>query len=168
MRASILLAFAILTVLSAALLMGNTTTGQALEGQVSWIYDGDTIKIKGIGKVRLLGLDTPEYEASGRDRYYTRQGISPARLREVAQQAKHYMIQTTKGVRVSLKTDGNDRDKHGRLLAYVYLPDGTMVNRLLLQKGLASVFRRYDFSKKKEFLSLERRAQEEELGLWKD
>lgn len=156
------LAFVLLFLLAASLQAAELT------GRVSWIYDGDTLKIEKIGKVRLLGIDTPEYTASSRDRFYTKNfQIKAKKLRQVSRQAKRYNIRHVKGKQVRLEIDRTQKDKHGRLLAYVYLPNGDMLNLLLLEKGLASVFRRYDFQYKKDFLGAEEKARIKKLGLWK-
>lgn len=160
MRPGILL-FILLLILNGS---GQTT---ALRGQVSWIDDGDSLRVEGIGKVRLLGIDTPESRASSRDRFYRQRFAIPAhRLRLVAAQAKELNLRRAKNRYVNLEPGRVPRDKHGRLLAYVYLPDGTMLNRLLLKKGLASVFRRYDFRYKAEFLTTEKKARDRQIGLW--
>ncbi len=149
--------------------LASTAGAQKLSGKVLWIYDGDTLKIEDIGKVRLIGIDTPETKASSRDYFYKRNfNIAPEKLREIAHRAKQYNIRHVKGTTVHLKLDHTWRDKYNRLLAYVYLPDGTLLNRLLLKKGLATVFRRYDFAKKKDFLKVEKRARKKRLGLWSD
>lgn len=155
--------------LAFTLLFLLVTSPQATEltGQVSWVYDGDTLKIEKIGKVRLLGIDTPEHKASSRDRFYTKTfHIKAKKLRQISQQAKYFNIRHVKGQRVRLEIDQVQKDKHGRLLAYVYLPNGDMLNLLLLKKGLATVFRRYDFHYKKDFLKAEKEARKKELGLW--
>lgn len=145
-----------------------TLCAAEFRGKVTWVYDGDTIKVEKIGKVRLIGIDSPEREASYRDRYYrNKHSIPAATLRKIAQQAKEFNLNKAKGERVRLATDHEERDKHGRLLAYVYLPGGKMLNRLLLKEGLAAVFRRYDFRYKKEFIKLEQRAQKKKRGLWR-
>ncbi|MEA3543671.1 MAG: thermonuclease family protein [Thermodesulfobacteriota bacterium] len=132
-----------------------------------WVYDGDTLKIENIGKVRLLGIDTPEYKASSRDRFYQKNfHIEAKKLREISRQVKKYNIRQVKGKRVRLELDKIHKDKYGRLLAYVYLPDGDMLNLRLLEKGLATVFRRYDFKYKKDFLKAEKKAKRKERGLW--
>lgn len=137
------------------------------EGKATWIYDGDTIEVANVGRVRLLGIDTPEYKASRRDEFYSdRYGIKPEKLRFISQKAKQYSIEKAKGERVRLLTEETERDRHGRLLAYLYLPDGTMLNRLLLKEGLATVFRRYNFERKQQFLKLEGSARREQRGLW--
>jgi len=135
---------------------------------VTWIYDGDTLQVENIGKVRLLGIDTPESKDSTRDRYYQEQhNLSRKQLRKIARQAKYFNIKQVKGKQVRLVFDGNTTDKYQRKLAYVYLPDGRMLNQVLLKKGLASTFRRYQFKYKQEFLDLEKTARDMKLGLWR-
>ena len=137
-----------------------------LSGTVTWIYDGDTIEVDGIGKVRLIGIDTPEQEDSGRDWYFQKQGISSLKLRETYQAAKRYNIENAKGKQVNLELDHPPRDKYGRLLAYVKLPDGRILNMALLKNGLAVVYRKFSFQKKDDFLRAEEQARKNKLGLW--
>jgi micrococcal nuclease len=158
--------WALLTVLLLVLAGGAIALRSGLRGKVLWIYDGDTIKVAGVGKVRLLGIDAPEHEDSPRDRYYMRQGISRQRLRRIAQEALRFNIERVKGRTVSLQLDHDKRDRYGRLLAYVVLPDGRMLNRLLLEKGYAAVYRRFDFRLKQDFLRAEAEARRRRVGLW--
>jgi micrococcal nuclease len=149
------------------LLLVTAALSAELSGRVLWIYDGDTLKVENVGKVRLIGIDTPETKASSRDRFYTKNfAIDAKRLRKISKQAKYYNINHLKNQRVRLELDHTHRDKYDRLLAYVYLPDGRMLNRVLLEKGLATVFRRYSFLYKKDFLKVEENARENRLGLW--
>ncbi|MDX2481128.1 MAG: thermonuclease family protein [Desulfuromusa sp.] len=123
--------------------------------------------IENIGKVRLLGIDTPEYKASSRDRFYTEKfHVEAKTLRKISHQAKNYNIRNIKGTRVRLEFDKIQKDKYDRLLVYVYLPSGDMLNLALLEKGLATVFRCYDFQYKKDFLKAEKKARNKKLGLW--
>jgi micrococcal nuclease len=140
----------------------------SLSGKVVRVYDGDTIQVANVGKVRMLGIDTPEWQASGRDRYYQRQGISAATLRRIATAARDFVVNHAAGQNVTLTVDSDARDRHGRLLAYVYLEDGRLLNRLLLEAGLAAVYRRFDFSLKSEFIAVEKRARGLSVGLWCD
>ena len=68
---------------------------------------------------------------------------------------------------MSLTYDRQSHDKHGRLLAYVYLPDGRLLNRMLLEEGFAAVFRKFSFEKKKEFLLVEEKAKKADVGMWR-
>jgi len=147
--------------------VADWAAGSPSNGTVSWIYDGDTIKVDPLGKVRLLGIDTPETVSGPRDDYYLRQGLKRPQLRQTAKQAKDWLIENLKGKQVRLTFDRVMRDKHERLLAYVYLPDGRLVNRLLVGRGLASVFRRYEFALKEDFLTVEATAKAQQLGLWR-
>lgn len=138
----------------------------ALQGTVTWIYDGDTLKIDPFGKVRLIGIDTPERESSQRDRYLIKLGISAVRQRQIYQHAKEFNIEQVKGQKVTLSLDNSPRDRHGRLLAYVHLSDGRLLNRVLLEQGLAVVYRRFSFLMKEDFLNAEAEARKNKFGLW--
>ncbi len=147
------------------MLMPGLCGAQELIGRVKWIDDGDSLRVEGIGKVRLLGIDAPEWKEGYRDAYYIRQGVSPQTLRAVAKKSRDLLIAELKGRTVRLVTDSPPRDKYGRLLAYVFL-DERLINRLLVEKGLASVYRKYPFSRKGEFLKAEDQARRKKLGLW--
>ncbi|MGC9519987.1 MAG: thermonuclease family protein [Desulfuromonadaceae bacterium] len=140
-----------------------------LQGRVAWIYDGDTIRVDGLGDVRLLGIDAPEKKGGYRDRDFLRLGAdSPATLRRSGRDTLHCLIRTLKGQHVRLEPDQEQplRDKYGRLLAYVWLEDGSMLNRTLLREGRVRVYRYFDFDRKEEFLRLEREAIRAGRGLW--
>lgn len=150
------------------LLVAGTAAATELQGRVTWIADGDSLQVEPHGEVRLLGIDTPEHHASSRDRFYReRFNIAPARLRAVSKSARQFAIRHLKNRSVQLEPGRICRDRHGRLLAYLYLPDGRMFNRMLLEEGLAAVFRRYDFRDRDDFLSAETRARSRQRGLWK-
>jgi micrococcal nuclease len=141
-------------------------SGPTLQGTVTWVYDGDTLKVDPHGKVRLIGIDTPERENSKRDSYLIKKGISAVRQREIYQQAKTFNIKQVKGEQVTLTLDDTERDRYGRLLAYLYLPDGRLLNRVLLEQGLAVVYRRFSFRLKEDFLDAEAEAIKNKKGLW--
>jgi micrococcal nuclease len=159
---SLLLCLSFVLTLSAS----AAEAGPVLQGTVTWIYDGDTLKVDPHGKVRLIGIDTPERENSKRDSYLIKKGISATRQREIYQQAKTFNINQVKGQLVILTLDDPERDRHGRLLAYLHLPDGRMLNRVLLEQGLAVVYRRFSFRMKEDFLTAETEAMKNKRGLW--
>ena len=149
------------------LLLCPAVNAETLKGRVTYVYDGDTLKIEGVGKVRLLGIDTPEREDSTRDDYYTRRyGIKRATLRRIAEEAHRYTLENSLNRRVELELDREAVDKYDRVLAYLYLPDGRMLNRQLLEEGLASVYRRFEFREKRNFLQSEKSARGKNRGLW--
>ncbi len=146
---------------------GAAAWGQQLRGPVSWIYDGDTIKVDGYGVVRLVGIDCPENKDNRRDQEFIRLGApSAARLRQSERETRHCLIRTLKGRQVRLELEDPPWDKYGRMLAYVWLENGTMLNRELLRQGRARVYRYFDFARKQEFLDLEAEAIRSKRGLW--
>ncbi len=157
---------AILLGLFLSLWLVGAVHAELLSGKVERVYDGDTVRLAGIGKVRLLGIDTPEREASARDRFYEKRGISSRRLRQVAAAARQFTKQACAGKTVRLSFDQERRDDYGRLLAYLYLPDGRLLNRLLLEEGYAAVYRRADFRLKDDFFAVEALAMKKKKGLW--
>jgi micrococcal nuclease len=98
---------------------------------VTRIVDGDTIHVSVAGrreKVRYIGVDTPESRRPG----------TPVQC--FAKAATAYNARLLRGRRVRLRTDVEERDRYGRLLAYVYRePDGLFVNAELVKRGFATV-----------------------------
>jgi micrococcal nuclease len=147
-------------------LCGAAAEAVPLTGTVAWVYDADTLEVAPHGKVRLLGIDAPEKTASDRDRNFVKLGIAPRQLRSTHGAGLAWCIHNVKGRRVELLLEEPARDRHGRLLAYVRLPDGRLLNRILLEQGLVVVYRRFPFAFKTDFLAAEEQARREQAGLW--
>lgn len=72
------------------------------------------------------------------------------------------------GTVVYLETDIQLTDKYGRVLSYVWLPDGRMLNYILVSEGYAQVYTIPPNVKYEQlFLSAQRKAREEGKGFWK-
>lgn len=141
------------------LVRGGPAAQEALHPVVE-VVDGDTIRVRMDGRVetlRLIGIDTPEVVAPGQPPECFGPEAS-ARAKEVLQ---------GKAVRIELDASQGERDRFQRLLAYVFLPDGTNFNLQMVAEGYA---REYTFDKpykyQAEFREAERRAREQQLGLW--
>lgn len=141
------------------------TTKQAIQeaqpglAPVTHISDGDTITVRIGGKeetVRLLGVDTPEVKDPRKP------------VQCFGQAASAHTKQALSGKKVRLEPDStnSDRDKYGRLLRYVYLPDGTLYNASLLRDGYAFAYTVFPLTKLEEFRALEREARTANRGLW--
>ena len=94
------------------------------------VVDGDTIVVLMDGKkekVRMIGIDTPE-------------SVHPDKSKNtpMGKIASKYTKDHLEGQYVRLETDVQERDKYGRILAYVYLDD-KMFNKTLLEEGLANL-----------------------------
>ncbi len=117
--------------------------------------------------VRLIGIDCPEKVISDRDWKYMKMGCKTQQcLRDNAQSTLNRVTKLCKEKQVQLEFGDESHDRYGRTLAYVWLPDGRMLNRLLLQEGRAMVYRRFNFSYKKNFIKIEKLARKHHLGLW--
>jgi micrococcal nuclease len=58
------------------------------------------------------------------------------------------------------------RDRYGRILAYVYLDDGTFLNAEIVRQGYGVAYTKYPFKYADEFRKYEREAREKRRGLW--
>lgn len=156
--------FSFVTILLLAI---ATTVSANRQGVVTWVADGDTLQVQGVGMVRLIGIDCPEKEESDRDWKYLKKGCNSRNLlRSNAKSTLKRVIQLCKGKYVQLQPGSDKRDRYGRMLAYVWLPDGRMLNRIILEEGRGLVYRRFDFIHKKNFIQLEESALKRQVGIW--
>ena len=99
-------------------------------GRVVRVVDGDTIRVEVGGRterVRYIGVDTPESVKPG----------SPVEC--FGKKASRFNARLVAGRRVRLVRDVEERDRYGRLLAYVYRAgDGLFVNARLARDGYAT------------------------------
>lgn len=73
------------------------------------------------------------------------------------------------GDKVTIEFDVEKRDKYGRLLAYVYLADGTMLNEEIVKAGYANLLTYPPNVRYRERLAKAyREAVHNRKGLWKD
>ena len=128
-------------------------------GHVVKVVDGDTIHVQ-VGatreKVRYIGVDTPE------TRHPTK-GIEC-----FGQKASDFNAVLVAGEQVRLVRDVEERDRYGRLLAYVYrVRDGLFVNAELARRGYAQPLSiPPDVRHADRFSGLAREAREQGRGLW--
>lgn len=123
--------------------------------RVTKVVDGDTIYCEGDLKIRYVGMDTPETKHPSKGK----QPYGPE-----ATEANRKLVEDQL---VLLVKDVSETDRYGRLLRYIFLPDGTFVNLKLVEDGYARVstyppdVRFTDI-----FLEAEREAREGDRGLW--
>jgi endonuclease YncB( thermonuclease family) len=125
---------------------------------VTEVIDGDTIRVRAGGEVktvRLVGIDAPERGHPRKPREF------------LADEAAAALASLCGGKDVRLERDLEDADRHGRLLRYAFTADGgTLLNRELVRRGMARVYRRFPFSRLAEFEEAESQARREGAGLW--
>lgn len=126
---------------------------------IKHFVDGDTIAVDMNGqteKVRFIGVDTPE----------THKPNTPVQCYGPA--AAAFTQRTIGHQKVRLESDplSTNRDRYNRLLRYVYLPDGTLLNEKLIDEGYGFYYPYFPFSKSKQFEAAEQAAIATHKGLW--
>jgi len=124
---------------------------------VNRVVDGDTIEVKMAEtkeKVRLIGIDTPET-------------VHPEKDEEpYGKEASDFSKERLKGQEIRLELDVEERDRYGRILAYVWLGD-EMFNETLLLEGYARLATFPPNVKYVErFTAAQKEARESKRGLW--
>ncbi len=127
--------------------------GDSATVQVVRVIDGDTIQVCCVfgdrENVRYIGINTPEI-------HHPMKGVE--HFGKEASEANRKLVD---GKTVRLEFDVQEQDRYGRLLAYVYLEEGTFVNAWLVENGYAMVMTVPPNVKHQEmFLKLQREARE--------
>jgi micrococcal nuclease len=122
---------------------------------VRWVDDGDTVVLADGRRVRYCGINAPEVAHKEK----------PAqRFGPEARDVNRRLV-FKKPVR--LEFDLEKHDQYGRVLAYLFLKDGTFVNAELVKSGCAHyVFRRPNKKYDSLLLRLQRKAMAKKVGMW--
>jgi len=129
-------------------------------GTVLTVYDGDTIRVRFVdgseGRVRLIGVDAAELDDS-REKVHLN-----------AQLAKRFSFFHLYQKKITLSYDQTPIDRHGRILAYVWLDGQLLYNEFIIREGFASAFFAFPFRKdyEKRFREAQKEAREQGKGLW--
>jgi micrococcal nuclease len=148
------------TVRPATAASGIKMPGNLPKARVVKVVDGDTLDVTLDGKtqrVRLIGMNTPE-------------SVDPRRPVqcfgiEASTRLKDLLQRQT----VSLESDPSQdsQDQFGRLLRYVWLPDGRNANLLMLSEGYANEYTfNLPYKYQSQFKAAARQAKQNQLGLW--
>ncbi|MGF7118364.1 micrococcal nuclease [Methanobacterium oryzae] len=99
----------------------SDTANYEASGYCNYVVDGDTIDVEGIGRIRFVGVNTPERGQAG----YS--------------EAKDFVKDLCLSKTVYLDIDdAKHYDKYGRTLAVIYV-DNININAELLKRGYAEV-----------------------------
>lgn len=138
-----------LTILLGCLVISFSALAQTFQGKVVSIKDGDTIEMLVKGKkvrIRLFGIDAPE------------------RGQPHANKAKEYVSDLCFGKTV--KALQKNKDQYGRVVAEIYLSNGSSLNHQIVAAGYAWQYKQ--FNKSAELAAAEQNARVKKLGLWQD
>jgi len=162
MRSALRHSLAALALALCSAVCGCSPSGEPAETEtvrVVRVVDGDTIRVdlpSGEEAVRYIGIDTPESVKPG----------SPVEC--FAKRASAFNERLVSGERVRLVRDVEERDRFGRLIAYVYRErDGLFVNAELVRGGYATVATfPPNVAHENDFRRLARKARMSGRGLW--
>jgi micrococcal nuclease len=122
---------------------------------VKWVIDGDTIVLDDGRHVRYIGINAPEIA-------HEDQEAEP--FGYAAKKYNQYLVGSKK---VRLEFDKEKHDRYGRLLAYVFLVNGTFVNKTMIKKGFACVLpRKPNVKYEGILLQSQREAMSAKRGIW--
>ncbi|HHW57748.1 MAG TPA: nuclease [Clostridia bacterium] len=145
---------------------GHKAETNLIKARVTKVVDGDTVYVRFENgreeKVRFIGVDTPE---------------STIRVDPYGKEAAAYTESKLYKKDVWLELDVQERDKYGRLLAYIWLspPEnindteirGKMFNAILLLEGYAQIMTVPPNVKYVDYFRVyQQEAREKNLGLW--
>lgn len=140
--------------------------------RVAWVIDGDTIKLDNGQHVRLIGIDAPENRDDAKlQKDLKRRNLTKEQALQMGKISAKYLRDMISGRKITLKFDKQKYDQYHRLLAYVYLPNGTFVNAQIVKDGYAYYYddrRHVDIRHLKLFKDLYKEARKNHRGLWKN
>jgi len=120
------------------------------------VVDGDTVMVKINGEkksVRLIGIDTPE-----KNECYEKEATG--KMKELTQNKK---------IKLEADSSQDNEDIYDRLLRYVYLEDGTLINKKLVEEGFGTEYTyKIAYKFQTEFREAEKMAKEKNIGMWAD
>ena len=142
-------------------LLANEEIRKSPTYKVLRVVDGDTIRIDYNGKdekVRFIGLDTPE----------TKDPRKPIQCFGREATAKMTEFAENKNVRLEFDKTQGERDKYGRLLAFVYSEDNKNLAYEMIRQGYGNeyTYNSNPYKYQNEFKEAARKAREENKGLW--
>lgn len=121
--------------------------------------DGDTITVDMEGReerIRMIGVDTPETQ-------------DPRKAVQCFGKAASQFTKDLIGnqpVRLEADATSGNRDRYNRLLRYVYLPDGRLVQAEIIKAGYGFAYTSFPFDKLEDFRQYQKDAREANRGLW--
>lgn len=136
-----------------------TVTMQPGLYKIARFIDGDTIAVDMNGRaetIRFIGVDTPE----------THKPNTPVQCYGPAAAAFTKSTIGEQRVRLGSDPESTDRDRYDRLLRYVYLPDGRLLNKELISQGYGFAYTSFPFTKKADFSAAQDQARAQKRGLW--
>jgi len=139
----------------ACIVINSSLAFSQMHFKVKWVNDGDTIILQDNRRVRYIGINAPEIDHDGK------------KGEPFGYKATFFNKDMVLSQKVRLEFKEERFDQYGRLLAYIFLSDGTFVNQKMIEKGFAYFLPvrskgKYD----NRLLKAQREAMKLKLGIW--
>lgn len=162
---SVIIALLLIGLQHFGLVPGQDQAEESIQNHTPGLYkvlkfdDGDTIAVDMEGKketIRFIGVDTPE----------THDPRKPVQC--FGKEASAFTKHTIGESRVRLEADrlSGNRDRYDRLLRFVYLPNGQLLNQTLVEEGYGFAITGFPHTKMESFVNAEAEAKGRQRGLW--
>ncbi len=116
--------------------------------------------------IRIVDGDTLHVDLASRDETIRLYGINATEVGQPCSAEATAQLRALAGTQVRLLPDARDRDRYGRLLRYVYTPDGRSIDAEIVAEGLAHAWTS-DGALRSAIIALEGRARAGHIGcLW--
>ncbi len=120
------MALGVMLLVAAVFLAATVSAHEDGPRTVTRVVDGDTLVLDGGERIRLIGVDTPET-------------VHPQKPVEYfGKEASAFTRRMADGQEVRLEYDQQRRDRYGPTLAYVWLPDDSLLNLEIIRRGSSS------------------------------
>ncbi len=158
--------FIVLTIFSSvnSYAQQKTTVTRIIDGDILQALYGEREK-----RIRLIGIDSPESRVNMKTKKEANMSEQDIKtIIEMGRKAKEFVDSLVKrGDLITIEFDVQERDRHGRLLCYVYLSNGKMLNEEIVKAGYANVLSIPPNVKYKDkFLRAYKQARNGKVGLW--
>ena len=121
--------------------------------RVTRVIDGDTLELERAERVRLIGIDCPELN----------EPLGPVIAEWVRERVEGQLVRLSFDPATVIS---GHRDMFGRTLAYVWLPNGQLLNHEIVALGYGTVDLRYPCLWTPSLLETARTACQKRLGVW--
>lgn len=122
---------------------------------VRWVDDGDTIVLSDNRRIRYIGINAPEIKHENRE------------AEPLGNEATAFNKNLVLRKKVRLEFDTEKYDRYGRFLAYIFLKDGTFVNKEMVKQGYAYCLPKKPNTRyQSKFLICQQKAMKAKTGIW--